>query len=128
MSQSNKCGGTQRRTVLCTIASHYSRNTIVPTLVTAILSPTASLKLLQNPQQLLRHCSNLTYNLYSTEESEEVILYPQGPCHDTGLARVILNLTLLSYPKVLHAHTQSCVSGEGVGPAAVPAGLSRLVG
>lgn len=73
-------------------------SSVASTLVTAITSPTASLKLLQNPQHLPGQCSNLTYNLFSTEESEVVILYPEGPCHDSGFARVVINLMLLSCP------------------------------
>jgi predicted outer membrane repeat protein len=73
-------------------------NSTSSTLVTALTSPTASFKQLQNPQNLPSSCSNLTYNLFSTEESEVVTLYPEGPCHDTGNAGVVLNFTLLPCP------------------------------
>ena len=68
-------------------------NVVISTSVTAITSPTAGLKLSQNTQYLPRHCSNLAYSLYSTTENEEVVLYPEGPCHDTGYARATLNIT-----------------------------------
>jgi predicted outer membrane repeat protein len=54
-------------------------NTTAPTTVTAITTVSSSLKLAQNPQHLPRYCSNLTYNLYSMEEKEDLILYPEGP-------------------------------------------------
>ena len=71
---------------------------ISSTSVSAITSSNSSLALLQNPQHLPRHCSNLTYNLYSTVENEELVLYPEGPCHDTGLAKITINVTLLPCP------------------------------
>ena len=73
-------------------------SSITSTSVTAITSSTATLKLLQSPQNLAQYCSNLTYNLYSTKEKEEVVLYPDGPCRDIGSARVVINLTLLPCP------------------------------
>ena len=68
------------------------------TMVTAITSHTASLKLMQSPQHLPPYCSNLTFNLYSTEENEKLTLYPEGPCHDTGNAKVTITLVLLPCP------------------------------
>ena len=72
-------------------------NSVTSTSVTAITSPTASLKLLQSPQHLPQY-GHLIYNLFSINEEEEMVLYPEGPCHDTGNARVIINLTLLPCP------------------------------
>ena len=73
-------------------------SSVASTSVTTITSSTARLKLLQNPQHLPRYCSNLDYNLYSTKENEVVVLYPEGPCNDTGNARVAINITLLPCP------------------------------
>ena len=73
-------------------------NSITSTSVTAVTSHTARLKIGQNPQHLPRYCSNLTFNLFSTKLSENLILYPEGPCHDSGFASVIFNLTILPCP------------------------------
>ena len=72
--------------------------TAVSAQVTAITNSTAQLELGQNPQILPQNCSNLTYNFYSTKAHEQVILYPDGPCHDSGLASAVLNLTILPCP------------------------------
>lgn len=45
--------------------------------ITAKISPTARLKLNQNLQSISQQCTNVTYNIYSTEE---LVLYPDGPC------------------------------------------------
>ena len=73
-------------------------NSTAPSSVTAIISPTASLKLGQNLNTLPARCSSLTYNLYSTNSNEELILYPEGSCRDTGFSRASINLTLLPCP------------------------------
>lgn len=71
-------------------------NAVTSTSVMAITSSTASTKFLQNTQHLPVYRYNLTYNVYSTEDYEEVSLYPEGPCHDNGYAEIFLQLTLLS--------------------------------
>ena len=57
-------------------------------IITVIVSKNARLDLNQSSQTIPRYCTNITFNLYSTEDNEELILYPDGPCRDTGLARV----------------------------------------
>ena len=58
--------------------------TSVSTTVTARTSVTARLKSNQTSQTLSKNCSILTYNLYSTENNEELVLYPDGLCSDKG--------------------------------------------
>ena len=76
------------------------KRSVTSALVTAITSPSASLKLPQSTQRLPQYCSNLTYNIYSTKEKEQavVMLYPKGPCQDTGNAFVVLYLLMLACP------------------------------
>ena len=69
-----------------------------PTIVTAITSSTARLDIYQTSQQLPDFCFPLTYTVYSTESHERVVLYPDGPCRDTGTARVVIDVTLLPCP------------------------------
>lgn len=78
----------------------------VSTVVTAKISDTAALELKQNSQILFGQCSNLSYSLFSTQKHEEVTLYPDVPCRDTGVARVVINATLLPWFSQLD---QSCV-------------------
>ncbi len=67
------------------------------TLITAV-TRTSRLSALQNVQALPKGCSNLTYHLYSADDHDQLILYPDGPCRDRGLARVTLNVTFLPCP------------------------------
>ena len=62
--------------------------TSVSTTVTARTSVTANLKSNQTWQTLSENCSLLTYNLYSTENNEELVLYPDGLCSDRGIITV----------------------------------------
>ena len=71
-------------------------NNFRPALVTAKISETASLNLHESLQVLTEECSNLTFTIHSTESHENLILYPDGPCHDTGLARAVIKVTVIS--------------------------------
>jgi hypothetical protein len=68
-------------------------------LVTAKISETASLSLHESLQVLTEECSNLTFTIHSTDSHEKLVLYPDGPCHDTGLARAVINVTVKSCPR-----------------------------
>ena len=68
------------------------------TTVTAITSSTARLETYQTSQPLPDYCAPLSYTVYSTESHEQVALYPDGPCRDTGAARVVIDVTLLPCP------------------------------
>ena len=87
-------------------------NSTTSSQVTAVLSPTARLKLGQTLQAISQHCTDLTYNLYSTETHEQLILYPDGPCRDTGLARAVVNVTLLPCPDAFTQSGEQCVCEE----------------
>ena len=80
------------------------------TLVTALIRHTARLKLSQSSQVLQPYCSELTYNIYSTENFEELILYPDGPCRD--VARAVVNVTLLPCPDIFIQSGEECVCEE----------------
>lgn len=66
--------------------------------VTATKSSTATFRLNQNPQILLHGCYSLAYSLFSTENHEQLLLYPDGPCHDTGLSTAVINVLFLPCP------------------------------
>ena len=70
----------------------------IATIVTAITSSTARLETYQTSQSLPDFCGLLNYTVYSTESREQVVLYPDGPCRDTGRARVVIDVTLLPCP------------------------------
>ena len=83
-----------------------------PTVVTAKISGTAELDINQNSQVLPRQCSTLTYNLYSTENRGDLVLYPDGPCRDTGLNTANINITLLPCPDAFMQSGSKCVCEE----------------
>ena len=68
------------------------------TIVAAITSSTARLEIYQTSQPLPDYCAPLSYTVYSTESHEQVVLYPDGPCRDTGTARVVIDVTLIPCP------------------------------
>ena len=71
-------------------------------IVTAVTSSTARLETYQTSQVLPATDYNyrvfLSYTVYSTESHEQVVLYPDGPCRDTGFARVVIDVILLPCP------------------------------
>ena len=82
---------------------------VTNTTVTAKISRTASLLLNQNSQMLPNVCKNVTYNLFSTEVHEQMILYPDGPCRDTGIASAVIDATLLPCPDAFVQSGQRCI-------------------
>ena len=69
------------------------------TTVTAIiLSGTGKLETTQASQLLPDYCHPLPYTVYSTDSYQQVVLYPDGPCRDTGAAKVTIKVNLLPCP------------------------------
>ncbi len=84
----------------------------VATAVIAILKSTAKLKLGQNTQTLPNECTTLTYSIYTSSDTEQVILYPEGPCHANGQARVVIVVTLEPCPTVFVLSNEECICEE----------------
>ena len=79
------------------------------TIVTAITSSTARLETYQTSQPLPDYCASLSYAVYSNESHEQLVLYPDGPCRDTGTARVVIDVTLLFCPDGFSQSGESCI-------------------
>ena len=64
-------------------------NFIVPSSIKAdyINSESSTLSRLQRVQDTGNTCTNISYRLFSAENSVTMILFPDGPCRDTGIAR-----------------------------------------
>ncbi len=90
------------------LIAYAQGNTPVSTELTAKIHQTASLNLNQSIQTLPKHCSNKTYNLYSTEAFEEVTLYIDGPCRDTGLATAGVKVPLRPCPDAFNKSGDRC--------------------
>lgn len=91
----------------------------VSTFVRAVPSNTAKLDLQQNFQHLPRHCSNFTYTIYSTGSEEQLLLYTDGPCYDTGLARALLEVRVLPCPHAFSQSNEQCVCEERLADSAI---------
>ena len=88
-------------------------NSIVPTEVTAETSSNARLRDNQQSKQNLPHnCSNLTYSIYSKENQTDLTLYRDGPCGNTGTARMTINVILLPCPDAFTQEGGVCVCEE----------------
>ena len=85
--------------------------TSVTTKITAV-SATSRLNSDQSSQTLKPECSTLSYNLYSTQDTDQLILYPDGPCRDTGLARAVVNVTFRQCPDGFMKSGENCVCEE----------------
>ena len=46
----------------------------------------------QSVQKTHNGCRNLTLKVSSLNDSVDLILYPEGPCHDTGISKVMLKV------------------------------------
>ncbi len=57
-------------------------------------------------------CTTLTYNIYSSSDTEQVILYPECPCHDNGLASVVIDVTLEPCPTAFDLSDEQCICEE----------------
>ena len=87
-------------------------STTVAAVILAKVSETARLTLNQNSQKVEANCSLLSYNMYSTKQTEELVLYPDGPCRDTGLAQVVVNITFKDCPVGFTLSDDHCVCEE----------------
>ena len=86
-------------------------DTSVTTKITAI-SATSRLNSDQSSQTLEPECSTLWYNLYSTQDTDQLILYPDGPCRDTGVARAVVNVVFKLCPDGFMKSGENCVCEE----------------
>ena len=86
-------------------------DTSVTTEITAI-SAASRLNSDQSSQTLEPECSKLWYNLYSTQDTDQLILYPDGPCRDTGVARAVVNVMFKPCPDGFQKSGENCVCEE----------------
>lgn len=62
---------------------------------TQVITHKSWLRTFQNSQFLPAGCSKLMYSLYSAQEAEQLILYPDDPYRDSGLAKVEILVNFL---------------------------------
>ena len=87
-------------------------NIITAPVLTAKVRKTARLGLNQNTRNLTAKCTNLSYNMYSTEEKETLHLYPNESCQNWGLAVAILEVIFLPCPDGFIKSLDHCICEE----------------
>ena len=93
------------------LIAYDQTKTSVTTEIT-VVSATSRLNSDQSSQTLEPGCLNLSYNLYSTQDTDQLILYPDGPCRDTGLARAVVNVMFKKCPDGFMKSGENCVCEE----------------
>ena len=93
------------------------RGSTVSTTVVAITSENTRMRVGQNLQKISRNnCSNLRYTLYSRNNSASLMIYPDGPCHDTGKAYKVIHVTFLPCPEAFSLQDDQCLCEERLQP------------
>lgn len=59
-------------------------------------------------QTLSSNCSPLKYNVYSTGNTEQIQVYPEGPCIDRGVSLFTIQLSFKPCPRGFQEHNGSC--------------------
>ena len=70
-------------------------NPVNGTVLASILSEETSLEVGQSRQIINGMCTELMYNVFSTEDTAYFQLYPNGPCSNIGISSKTLNVTFL---------------------------------
>ena len=91
-------------------------NNTVPSSVRVDVDNNAELGLLQRIQPTGQTCTDISYRLLTPDDSENLVLYPDGPCRDTGFARRTVLVTLLNCPDGFYLSGASCVCDERLLP------------
>ena len=91
-------------------------NNTVPSSIRVDVDNNAELGLLQRIQPTGQTCTDISYRLFTPDSSENLVLYPDGPCRDTGFARRIVQVTLLDCPDGFNLSGASCVCDERLLP------------
>ena len=82
------------------------------TTITAITSSSTRIEPYQTTQYIENGCNELQYTMYSTKDYEEIKLYADGPCRDTGDAFVVVRGTILPCPDGFTKTNDICSCGE----------------
>ena len=85
---------------------------ITAPVILAEVKTTARLKLNQNSQSIEPKCSTLSYNMYSTEITAHLVIYPDKTCRDTGLAVVTVDVTFEDCPIGFVFSGDQCICEE----------------
>ena len=81
--------------VLPLVAVDQVNNSVNATIYAHTLSGNSGLGVGQRSQYGLASCTNVTYSIYSRNELEKLIIYPEGPCKNANLSSRSVNINFL---------------------------------
>ena len=71
---------------------------IIPSSIRVSLNNSAQINAAQRIQPTGKECTPISYRLSGSENSTELVLFPDGPCRDTGISRREINVEFLPCP------------------------------
>ena len=97
--------------VLSAVAVGQARGT-VPTVIRSYFISGEAIGETQRIQETGKEFTNLEYRVFSPKDSEQLILYPEGPCRDLGTARRSVTVHLQPCPDGFQLSNSQCICGE----------------
>ena len=85
---------------------------VVPTSVRTSLENDIKVSPSQRIQSTGKECTPITYQLSSDKDSIKLVLFPDGPCRDTGDSRTEIDITFLPCPDGFTLEGSDCVCEE----------------
>ena len=70
----------------------------VPSSITTDIDSNVEINASQRTQKTGKTCTDIQYRLFTAKQNRTLVLYPDGPCRDTGIARTKVRITLLPCP------------------------------
>lgn len=70
----------------------------VPSVIKADSDSNVEISSLQRTQQTYKTCTDISYQIFTERDAISLILYPDGPCRDTGIARTTVQVVLIPCP------------------------------
>ena len=77
------------------VAVDQVNHTITALIHSSLSTQAAGLKEGQQSQTAHKQCTSLTYNVISPSDSEQLLLYAEGPCNDTGISQRSVEIRFL---------------------------------
>ena len=84
----------------------------VPTVIRSYFISGEAIGETQRIQETGKEFTNLEYRVFSPKDSEQLILYPEGPCRDLGTARRSVTVHLQPCPDGFQLSNSQCICEE----------------
>ena len=107
---------------LSLVAVDQVNNTIPNTNIYGSVSSQGGLKQGQSVQRTANKCKEITYNAFSSNSSENLVIYAEGPCKDLGISKKSLNIHFVPCP---NGFVESTTAGCQCDPTLYPEYISN---